>query len=63
MHGLKSTAWLACALIWGFNGWQIVPAVFASNPHDGFMVGLAFCVAVLSCLGWALEHLEKVVRA
>ena len=63
MTGLKSISWLACALIWGFKGWQIVPTVFSGNPLDGIMVGIAFVSIVLSCLVWAREHLEKAVRA
>lgn len=63
MYGLKTAFWLATALIWGFQGWEITPLVFANDGHNGIMVGLAFASVVLSCAGSALENLEKAVRA
>ena len=62
MYGLKTTFWIACALIWGFKGWEITPLVFSGNGRDGIMVGLAFCIVVLSCIGSALGNLEKALR-
>lgn len=63
MNVLKFAGWLATALLWGFQGWRITPPVFSNDWHDGLMVGLAFCVVVLSFLGSALENLEKALRA